>query len=164
MGVASEEPRSVGIGMGVMIRRNNMKPMMLVGQGGKTFIRVAASLLLLGGVGCSSLADLSGYGDKELGEHGPHLYGGVSLDSAVMKRPIGVRPNERPPGPYEPLRYIFALFDIPFAFVADTALLPITGLSELIVAHDRAKAAPPVKTVASSGDSVSGSRSSRPEP
>jgi hypothetical protein len=89
--------------------------------------------------GCSSLADLSGYGDKELGEHGPHFFGGTQLDVAVMKRPVDVDPKKSAPGPYEPLRFLFALFDLPFAMVADIALIPLTGLNELIVQHDREK-------------------------
>lgn len=88
--------------------------------------------------GCSSIADLSGYGDAELGAHGPHFYGGMQLDAAVMKRPVDPGPKGNP-GPYEPLRFVFALFDVPFAFVADTALAPLTGLSELIVNHDKEK-------------------------
>jgi hypothetical protein len=89
--------------------------------------------------GCSSIADLSGYGDAELGAHGPHFYGGVQLDAAVMKRPVDAGPKDPKPGPYEPLRWIFCFFDFPFALVADTGLAPLTGLSELIVNHDREK-------------------------
>jgi uncharacterized protein YceK len=119
-------------------RRCEMSPKERLRRLGGRGILGALLLFMASGSGCSSLADLSGYGDRELGDHGPHLFGGVGLDSAVLKRPIVAQPGHPDPGPFEPLRFVFALFDLPFALVADTALLPVTGLNELIVAHDRA--------------------------
>src|SRR6267378_3488292 len=68
-------------------------------------LAIACSLLMTGG--CETIINLT---------EGPHVYGGVR--------------NAFHQGDME--SSVIAMFDLPFSFVLDTALLPVTALCELL--------------------------------
>lgn len=70
-------------------------------------MRIVVLVVLSMQVGCGTIANLA---------EGPAVYGGVRHDTRPM----------------ELLAAGFAAWDIPFSAVLDTALLPITGLFELV--------------------------------
>lgn len=77
-------------------------------HGGKPLIAMLLGFFLLAQTGCGTLANLA---------EGPVVYGGIRHNG---------KPRDLNPA------FIFIALDYPFSAVLDTALLPITGLFELI--------------------------------
>ena len=76
---------------------------------------VAAAVLALFVGGCGTISDFSTKG-RGFEDAGPHVYGGTRLDVNTIANPDITSENI----------LVFFILDVPFSFLADTIVLPVT--------------------------------------